>query len=83
MPRHVHTRNRVFPHTIIVVRCLAEPLLVHNQAVKSQLQAIVLGCQNNEELSWSVARDSGFMHNVHPNLLEPDNKLLLVVLYEV
>ena len=51
-------------------------------AVKSQLQAIVLGCQNNEPLLWSVARDSGFMHNVHPEHLEPDNKLLLVVLYE-
>jgi putative methyltransferase len=52
------------------------------QAVKSQLQAIVLGAQNNETLIWTVARDCGFLHHVHPDLLEPDNKHLLVVLYE-
>ena len=51
-------------------------------AVKSQLQAIVLGAQNNESLLWAVARDCGFMHNVHPDLLEPDDRHLLVVLYE-
>jgi putative methyltransferase len=51
-------------------------------AVKSQLQAIVLGSQNNESLIWAVARDCGFMLNVHPDLLEPDDRHLLVVLYE-
>jgi hypothetical protein len=44
------------------------------QGVKSQLQAIVLGAQNNENLIWTVARDCGFMHNVHPDMVEPDNK---------
>ena len=44
------------------------------QGVKSQLQAIVLGAQNNENLIWTVARDCGFMHNVHPDQVEPDNK---------
>lgn len=51
-------------------------------AVKSQLQAIVLGSQNNETLIWTVAKDCGFMQNVHPDLLEPDDRHLLVVLYE-
>jgi len=51
-------------------------------AVKSQLQAIVLGAQNNESLLLTVAEDCGFMYNVHPDLVDPDNKHLLVVLYE-
>ena len=34
----------------------------------------MLGAQNNESLIWTVARDCGFMHNVHPDMVEPDNK---------
>ncbi|EKX54243.1 hypothetical protein GUITHDRAFT_100489 [Guillardia theta CCMP2712] len=51
-------------------------------SAKPQLQAIVFGVLKNEELLLTVARESGLMSQIPSSMLRPDDKLLLVLLYE-
>eukprot|EP00961_Rhodomonas_salina_P244647 3306415-Rhodomonas_salina.1 len=51
-------------------------------STKPQLQAIVLGAQKDEALVWDVAKKSGLMDKIPAAHLMPDDRLLLVLLYE-